>query len=234
MKDNASSNLRLCRLERLTPYRGVRKNLTRTSLTGTLTVGGTTAYAVANGTIQGGSGVNALTAGANAQTLIGGAAADVLTGAAGADTLKGNSGADQFKYVNNGDSFGTTAIDRIMDFVAGTDKIVIDATNDAGDFFSTGTADTLNLTTATTVTLATAQTIATAANLTAVYAGITAIAASTAGNVSGVVVTVSAGDTAGTYLYINDGTGAVAATDDMLINITGVTGTLTANDFLVV
>ena len=30
MKDNASSNLRLCRLERLTPYRGVRKNLTRT------------------------------------------------------------------------------------------------------------------------------------------------------------------------------------------------------------
>ena len=30
LKDNTGSNLRQCRLERLTPYRSVRKNLTRT------------------------------------------------------------------------------------------------------------------------------------------------------------------------------------------------------------
>jgi hypothetical protein len=47
-----------------------------------------------------------------------------------------------------------------------------------------------------------------------------------------VLVTVSGGASAGTYLYINDATGGVAAADDMLINITGITGTLASTDFL--
>jgi hypothetical protein len=80
--------------------------------------------------------------------------------------------------------------------------------------------------------LATAQTIATASSLTAVYAGITAIGVSTNGGaLSGVVVTVSAGSAAGTYLYVNDATGAVSNSTDMLINLTGLTGTLSASDF---
>ena len=68
-----------------------------------------------------------------------------------------------------------------------------------------------------------------------VYDGITAIAASTAGGaLSASIVTVSAGARAGTYLYVNDATGGVSAAADMLVNITGISGTLTASDFVFV
>ena len=100
--------------------------------------------------------------------------------------------------------------------MAGVDKF---------DFITTGTAFTG-------ATVANAQTIATAADLTAVYAGITAIAASTATNASAAVITVSAGAAAGTYLYVNDATAGVSNTADMLINITGVSGTVSATDFI--
>jgi hypothetical protein len=165
-----------------------------------------------------------------ADVIIGGTGADTLAGAAAdkgtgiADKLTGGAGADTFVFTGSTyiklakESAGTTAITHITDFVAGTDKIkLVDAVS--------GTAA---------ITLATAQTIATAADLTAVYAGITAISASSAtGGQNGVVVTVSAGAAAGTYLYINDAAGAgVAAADDMLINLTGITGTLAATDFV--
>jgi Ca2+-binding RTX toxin-like protein len=200
------------------------------TLTGKLTlIGGTTAAALLGGTQN-----DTITGGTGADSLSGGAGDDSLTGGAGADILTGGAGADRFVFVNNGNSLGTTAVDRITDFVTGTDKITIDATNDGGDFFSTGAADTLDLTTTTTVTFGTASTVATAADLTAVYAGITALSASTALNINASIVTVSAGAAAGTYLYINDGNGAVDATDDVLINITGITGTISATDFLFV
>ncbi len=160
--------------------------------------------------------------------LIGGSAADTIQGATTdtatqADTLTGNAGADTFKFVGShianlmDSSNGTTAVARITDFTAGSDKILLDDTG----------------ATATSIALATAQTIATAADLTAVYAGITAISASVAaGAYAGVVVNVTAGAAAGTYLYINDATPAVDSAADMLINITGISGTLTAADFL--
>jgi len=116
-------------------------------------------------------------------------------------------------------SSGTTAIVSITDFVAGTDKIGIVDTGVGGP--------------ATSMVLTAAQTIATAANLTAVYAGITAIAQSNAGGaLSGAVVTVSAGAAAGTYLYVNDTNAVVSNGNDMLINITGITGTLANSDFV--
>jgi hypothetical protein len=160
--------------------------------------------------------------------ILGGSAADTLQGAVKntanqADTLTGGAGADKFVFLADtaqanlfASSAGTTAITKITDFVAGTDKIVLSYTTSA----------------LTSATVATAQTIATATDLTGVYAGITAIAASTATNASAVVVTVQAGAAAGTYLYVNDATGAVSNTADMLINITGVSGTITAADFL--
>jgi hypothetical protein len=162
-----------------------------------------------------------------ADVLIGGTGNDTLQGAvadtaSAADTLTGGAGADNFVFAGSNmaklltTSGGKTAVTKITDFVAGTDKI---------KFVDGDTAET-------SMTLASAQTIATAADLTAVYAGITAIAASTDnGAMSGVVVTVTAGAAAGTYLYVNDGTAAVDSTKDMLINITGISGTLTANDF---
>lgn len=159
--------------------------------------------------------------------LVGGSAADTIQGAttdtaSQADTLTGNSGADTFKFVGSSfanlmaSSAGTTAVTRITDFVAGSDKILLD---------DTGAVST-------SITLATAQTISSAADLSAVFSGITAISASVAaGAYSGVVVTVSSGAAAGTYLYINDATAAVSNTADMLINITGISGTLSASDF---
>jgi hypothetical protein len=159
--------------------------------------------------------------------LIGGSGADTIQGAPAnsanqADTMTGGGGADTFVFSAGNianlmrSSAGTTAIAKITDFVAGTDKIsLVD-----------GTAAF------TSMVLAPAQTLGTAADLAAVYAGITAIGASTQGGVAnGVVITVTAGAAAGTYLYVNDAAGVVSNTLDMLINITGITGTLGAVDF---
>jgi RTX calcium-binding nonapeptide repeat (4 copies) len=183
-----------------------------------------------------GTGFNdAITGGSGADTLNGGAGKDVISGGDGADVILVNNatqsdvitlgaGADKAEFAANGiadllrTSAGTAGIVSITDFVAGTDKI--------GLLELAGGAMT-------SVVLAAAQTIATAANLTAVYGGITAIAASADhGAASAVVVTVSAGAAAGTYLYVNDTTAGVASADDMLINITGITGTLAASDFI--
>lgn len=193
--------------------------------------------------ITGGSGVDTITGSAQADVINGGAGNDIINGLAGVDTINGGDGNDtitvsnatQADVITGGagsdtikfsaaafadalkTSSGTTAIVSIKDFVAGTDKIGI---------VDTGGANT-------SIVLAATQTIATAADLTAVYAGITAIAASTDGGaISAAVITVSAGNAAGTYLYVNDATAGVAAADDMLINITGITGSLTAADFV--
>lgn len=178
-----------------------------------------------NDIITGGTGADKLNGGAGIDTINGGAGKDTITVSAATqqDTLTGGADADTFSF-SAADildtlktSSGTTGVVKITDFVAGTDKIGLVDTGGA----------------ATSMVLATAQTIASAADLTAVYAGITAIAASVdAGALSGVVVTVSAGAAAGTYLYVNDTTGAVSNANDMLINITGITGTLSASDFV--
>jgi Ca2+-binding RTX toxin-like protein len=60
--------------------------------------------------------------GINGDTLAGGQNGDVLQGKAGADMLTGNGGADIFRYAAAADST-TGAIDRILDFAAGSDKV---------------------------------------------------------------------------------------------------------------
>ncbi len=173
--------------------------------------------------------------------LIGGAGNDVINGGAGKDTITGGAGNDTITIADAGQadvitlgagsdivaisgtattmfarSSGTTDIVSITDFVAGTDKISLQDTSTAF----------------TSITLATGQTIATAADLTAVFGGITAIAASADnGALSGAVITVSAGAAAGTYLYVNDTTAGVSNSADLLVKLTGLTGTLTAADF---
>lgn len=201
------------------------------------------AFATNGISIKGGSGVDTITGSAQADVIAGGAGNDIINGGAGNDTIDGGdgndvitvnvnnsadtitlgAGADIVKFSGAGfaDALATSSavggVVKITDFVAGTDKIgIVDA----------GGANT-------SIVLAAAQTIVTAADLTAVYGGITAIGTSTDGGaLSGVVVTVSGGAAAGTYLYINDATGPVSNTDDFLINITGITGTLTAADFV--
>lgn len=165
-----------------------------------------------------------VTGSGKADIVKGGTAGDVLNVTAGGDVLTGGAGADTFLYAGGDAVLGGTAnVSTITDFTAGSDKISFKGGADA---FLTG----LNLT-AVAVTLNTAQTIATAADLAAVYAGITAIGASTNTAQQAVLVTVSAGGAAGTYLYVNDEAGAVAAANDLLIKLTGTVGTITAADF---
>jgi serralysin len=66
---------------------------------------------------------NVMTGGASADSLSGLDGADILIGGAGADLLIGGNGADQFRYAG-----GETGYDRIIDFVAGTDKIALSGT----------------------------------------------------------------------------------------------------------
>jgi hypothetical protein len=78
----------------------------------------------------------------------------------------------------------------------------------------------------------TAQAISSADTLAQVWAAITSPGGS-AGTVLGAkVVTVASGLAAGTYLYVDSNANNVVATTDFLVNITGVTGTITAADFV--
>lgn len=151
----------------------------------------------------------------------GGGAADVITGGVGADTLTGGAGADKF-YINGTvanvftESLATTAgMDKITDFVAGTDKIVL---------VNTGTA--ITSVTVTGVTVSTAADVATL--LTAIGTNV-AVSAGATEQVG--LITVSAGAMAGTYLLINDTVNTADALDT-LINITGVSGSISSSDFI--
>jgi VCBS repeat-containing protein len=60
--------------------------------------------------------------GINGDTLTGGQNGDILQGKGGADRLTGGGGGDTFGYASVSDS-GGSAIDRILDFTPGTDRI---------------------------------------------------------------------------------------------------------------
>ena len=191
--------------------------------TGAYTQGAAT-VAMAGAQITGGSGADFLWSSTANDIISGGDGDDTffVDSADDADILTGGGSADIFKFSAStfaamlGTSSSTTAVTKITDFVSGTDKIAL---------VDTGGNNT-------SITLQTAQTVSTAASLTAVYAGITAIAVGVDGGAhSAVVVTVSAGISAGKYLYVNDATGGVSNTADMLIDITGLTGTLATTDF---
>ena len=87
--------------------------------------------------------------------------------------------------------------------------------------------------TATAAVVGTAATIATSVATTAEI--LTAIGTSTAvtagGNLGAKVYTFTAGAAAGTYLHINDDGTAAADSADILIELTGLSGTLAAADF---
>jgi trimeric autotransporter adhesin len=86
-----------------------------------------TGTSLINGTGNGDS--NILLGNSAGNSLSAGASNDTLTGGAGNDTLTGGAGSDKFIYDTNAvfTSSGL-GIDRITDFVSGTDKIVLDQT----------------------------------------------------------------------------------------------------------
>lgn len=164
-----------------------------------------------NDVISGGGGNDALLGGAGNDTITGGDGNDTITGGVGADNLTGNAGADTFSYTTLNNSLAA-APDRITDFVAGTDKI--DVTTVPSVILQGA-----NFTTAGTGTLANDISSALAAG-----GGVF-----TPNSVAVVTIT---GAGAGTYLVVNDGTSGYADGTDAVVNITGLTGTLSLTDFI--
>ncbi|CCI32091.1 DUF4214 domain-containing protein [Microcystis sp. T1-4] len=183
---------------------------------------GTVNGAIIKGASSSPAAVNTLTGSAQNDGITGGSGSDLLRGNAGQDTLTGGAGVDQFIYGGgSANNKGTANVDRIADFAAGVGGDQFKFTTRANEFLN-GLTFNANAT----VNINTAQTIGTAADINAVFAGITAITASTNATLQTVLVTVSAGSVAGTYLYANDGAGAVSNADDFLVNVSGITGTL--------
>jgi len=146
--------------------------------------------------------------------LVGGAGNDTLNGAAGIDTLTGGTGTDIFIF-----QFGQStaaALDRVTDFAIDTDKI--DLLSQAGAAINAPVAFTRAADSTTT-------------NINTIVTNVFIDAnGATAGNQAlGINSAVLVRDnTASTYLIINDGTAGFQSANDLVINLTGLTGTLPA------
>ncbi|MCU7836159.1 MAG: DUF4214 domain-containing protein [gamma proteobacterium symbiont of Taylorina sp.] len=157
----------------------------------------------------------------DADIVKGGSGADRLDGGLVGDTLTGNAGVDTFVQTGTvanlfvGSLATTSGMDTVTDFVAGTDKIAL---------VNTGTA--ITGVTVTTVNVATAADVASLLTAIGTSVAVSAGVAQTVG-----LINVAAGAMTGTYLLANDTVNAAAAIDT-LIDITGVTGTVTAADFV--
>lgn len=142
---------------------------------------------------------------------------DGLNGGAGADTLTGGQGADLFAF-----QFGESTVsgsDRITDFTIGTDKIGL---------FSSDGSTVITPSTFTRAGDKTATTLVNLANQVFTDAN-GAVAGNQALGVNGAaLVKVTSGAIAGTYLAINNSTAGFQANSDLLVNLTGLTGTLPA------
>lgn len=190
-----------------------------------------------NDVIIGGSGADKLRGGNGDDNITGGAGNDLILGGAGADTLKGDAGNDTFVYVAKADSVTTANVDKITDFVAGTDKIGLNASGAASALLQgvTLTAGTAAMA-AMGAMLQNATSVASVADVytqLAITLDATALALSAVDGTATVarVVEFTTGAAAGKYLVINDSTAAFQAANDIVINLTGVSGTISATDF---
>jgi peptidyl-prolyl cis-trans isomerase A (cyclophilin A) len=149
---------------------------------------------------------NQITGNSGNNRINGGIGADTLTGAAGVDTFIFRFGQSQI-----------IAIDSITDFTIGTDKIDLltssgQATNAPSNFSRAVDSNAISL-------LNLVNQVFTDANGT--VAGNQALAINSA-----VLVRVNTAAIAGTYLIINDNADSFQDNNDLLINLTGLTGTL--------
>ncbi|MCA2773372.1 MAG: hypothetical protein IM446_10850, partial [Microcystis sp. M046S1] len=167
-------------------------------------------------TITGDGQANILSGNAGNDIINGGLGKDTLNGGSGIDTLTGNGNADEDIFVFQ---FGQSTIsnpDQITDFTINTinpanaDKIGL-------SFLPVSFTRAANSTATTRTALATQ--VFTDAN--GLLAGNQALGASSAA-----LVQVTSGVIAGTYLFINDSTATLSSTNDLLVNITVLSGTL--------
>jgi Ca2+-binding RTX toxin-like protein len=146
-------------------------------------------------------------------TLTGNTGANILNGGVGTDTLAGKGGADTFVF-RFGEST-VTALDRVSDFAIGTDKI--DLLTQGGAAMNAPIAFTRAADSATTILNTIVTNVFADAN--GAVAGSQALAINEA-----VLVKASTA----TYLIINDGTAGFQSANDLVVNLTGITGTLPA------
>ncbi|TRU94831.1 MAG: calx-beta domain protein, partial [Microcystis wesenbergii Mw_QC_S_20081001_S30D] len=194
--------------------------ITENTNEGTDTVQSSVTYTLGNNlenlTLTGTTAING-TGNAGNNNITGNSGINQINGGAGIDTLTGGLGADTFIF-----QFGQSTIstsDRITDFAINSDKI--DLLTQSGNAMSAPSnfsraADS----TATTLDNLINQVFTDANGATT---GNQALAVNSAA-----LVQVTGGAIAGTYLVINDSTAGFQSSNDLLINITGFTGSLPA------
>ncbi|MCA2621439.1 MULTISPECIES: Calx-beta domain-containing protein [unclassified Microcystis] len=174
-----------------------------------------TGAAAINGT--GNAGNNVITGNTANNLLNGGGGNDTLNGGAGIDTLTGGAGNDVFLF-----QFSQSTVanpDRITDFAIGSDKI--DLLSAAGGVLPAPAA----------FSRAANSAAATLTNV--VNAVFTDANGSLAGNQalginSAALVQVTTAGIAGNYIIVNDNVAGFQSANDLLVNVTGITGTLPA------
>ena len=190
------------------------------------------------------TGVN-FTGGSGADDFYGSNLKDIIVTGSGADSVWASAGGDKITFgsgkdvFNIGDVSATAAsaavignngsnMVAITDFTSGTDKIGIQAYALTGVTATSGTVVNVApvITDANAVNSATDVWTQLASLLTS-----TNFVASSATTVTGQLVSFTNGAAAGTYLVINDATAGWTPSTDVVINVTGVSGTIIGTDF---
>jgi Ca2+-binding RTX toxin-like protein len=149
--------------------------------------------------------------------LYGDVGADTIDGGAGADTLNGGAGADVFAF-----RFGQSSnllTDRVLDFTIGTDKIDI--------FTPAGLAAPRPVLLSRANNNSTATTLLLLAQAAYTDADGSTAGNQTLGNGNAAIVVSTVAGIAGTYLVVDDGFAGFSS-NDLMVNITGFSGSLPA------
>jgi len=192
-----------------------------------------TGAATVASTITGGTGADTIIGGSAVDTINGGAGNDIITGAAGADNITLGAGNDIIRYGASSTSTSATGanVDNIRDFNTANDRINLTGAASPG---LTTTLNGVTIDTADAATATMGAVIVSATNVdtiaqvyTALGTSLAAMAGSAADGTATVaqVVTFTAGTSAGTYLVINDATTGFNGANDIVVNLTGMTGT---------
>ncbi|MFN6156231.1 MAG: bluetail domain-containing putative surface protein [Dolichospermum sp.] len=156
--------------------------------------------------ISGNSGNDIINGGAGNDNISGGNGNDILIGGIGKDTLVGGLGTDRFDYYNLTDSL-LSGFDIITDFNATTGNDLFRVSTVRAGFVNVGAVNTLDA-------------AGIGAKLTAAAFG------------SNFAAQFSFGQK--TFVAINDATAGFNAANDAIIEVTGLTGTLNVNHFVIV